>query len=291
MKKVILGLLLVGLLAPSTGFALTPVVSLSCGVGDLFDRYTGKPCASTSTTIPGCLPGYNFSPMTGQKCVGGVVPQACYVFNRDLTVGSSGADVEKLHALLVREGVISNPYNNPAAGAPNTTNFTELFAAGVVKLQAKYGIIQTGYFGPLTRAKVNGLGCESKPLSETEKKSILDNLSEARLKADDAKIKTNLAYSRTAAEVYYSDNSTGGYGPSASSCSAAMFGTAEFAEYLSGIKEFGGTELTCVSKVDSYAVSVKLNQGYYWCVDSAGFNNTNAKAKVVGSDAKCVVGN
>ncbi|MHB8710231.1 MAG: peptidoglycan-binding domain-containing protein [Minisyncoccota bacterium] len=75
----------------------------------------------------------------------------CYNFNNDLTVGNSGADVSALNQALTSSGIDTTG---------NTSNFSENTAGDVVSFQAKYGIRQTGYVGPITRAKVNALyGC------------------------------------------------------------------------------------------------------------------------------------
>ena len=68
----------------------------------------------------------------------------CYTFNTDLTVGSNGSDVSALNQALTNSGINT---------AGNVSNFTEDTAADVVSFQAKYGIRQTGYVGPITRAK------------------------------------------------------------------------------------------------------------------------------------------
>lgn len=75
----------------------------------------------------------------------------CYNFNSDLTVGNSGADVSALNQALTASGVDTTN---------NTASFTENTAGDVVSFQAKYGIRQTGYVGPLTRGRLNALyGC------------------------------------------------------------------------------------------------------------------------------------
>ncbi len=77
----------------------------------------------------------------------------CYTFNTDLTVGSSGADVSALNQALSISGINTSI---------NSSNFTEDTAADVVSFQAKYGIRQTGYVGPITRGKLNALyGCQT----------------------------------------------------------------------------------------------------------------------------------
>jgi len=90
---------------------------------------------------------------------GGAGGQFCYNFNTNLGVGSTGEDVGALVKVLGMDGEAAGlgggPYNN----------FGEDSASLVVKFQAKYGIPQTGYVGPLTRAKLNSLyGCGVNPV-------------------------------------------------------------------------------------------------------------------------------
>ncbi|MDO8552845.1 MAG: peptidoglycan-binding domain-containing protein [bacterium] len=77
----------------------------------------------------------------------------CHNFNNDLTVGSSGDEVSALNQALSSSGINTTG---------NTSVFDENNAGDVVSFQAKYGIRQTGYVGPLTRGKLNALyGCRN----------------------------------------------------------------------------------------------------------------------------------
>lgn len=82
-----------------------------------------------------------------QQLNGGVNPSFCYSFSRDITFGSSSEDVTALRKALQLQGV--SPLNE--------TYFTEETASDVVRFQGIHGIRQTGYVGPLTRAKLNAL--------------------------------------------------------------------------------------------------------------------------------------
>jgi peptidoglycan hydrolase-like protein with peptidoglycan-binding domain len=78
----------------------------------------------------------------------------CHTFNNDLTIGSTdkgAGDVSALNDALSIDSRVE-------LGGDDV--FTENTAAAVVKFQGKYGIRQSGYVGPQTRAKLNSLyGC------------------------------------------------------------------------------------------------------------------------------------
>ena len=85
--------------------------------------------------------------MQNQQSVGG---QWCHTFNINLGFANSGnSEVGELHTVLQREGILY--------GSDGTFIYSEDTAAAVVRLQAKYGIVQTGYVGSLTRARLNAL--------------------------------------------------------------------------------------------------------------------------------------
>jgi fibronectin-binding autotransporter adhesin len=77
---------------------------------------------------------------------------ACTSFMANLTVGSKGADVSALQSWLISKG-----FSIPA-GATGTFGAQTKAALGAY--QASAGISPAvGFFGPLTRGKVNALGC------------------------------------------------------------------------------------------------------------------------------------
>lgn len=85
----------------------------------------------------------------------------CYTFNSNLGFPNSGTpDVGNLHIALQREGITYvpdeiNQYSTPTALA-------------IKQFQAKYGILQTGYVGNLTRAQLNQLyGCTTTTTTNT----------------------------------------------------------------------------------------------------------------------------
>jgi hypothetical protein len=73
-------------------------------------------------------------------------------FSRYLTVGSTGADVSELQAILVSNGYL-------ASGLPSGY-FGALTKAAVMKWQAAVGLPATGFFGPMSIAKI-GAGSTS----------------------------------------------------------------------------------------------------------------------------------
>lgn len=79
---------------------------------------------------------------------------SCSAFTRDLTVGSTGADVMDLQRVLNGNGY---PVASSGAGAPGSesTYFGAKTQAALAKWQAANGISPAaGYFGPITRAKL-----------------------------------------------------------------------------------------------------------------------------------------
>ena len=73
-----------------------------------------------------------------------------YQFNHDLTVGSTGADVNALQQLLISKGFLK-------IAAP-TGFFGAATKAAVIKWQASVGISpMSGYFGPKSRAYINSM--------------------------------------------------------------------------------------------------------------------------------------
>ncbi|HVY54437.1 MAG TPA: peptidoglycan-binding domain-containing protein, partial [Thermodesulfobacteriota bacterium] len=82
------------------------------------------------------------SPDKAQAALAAVNSSSSVSFTKDLTVGSSGADVTALQNAL---GV-----------SPATGYFGSITKAAVVAYQSAHGIPATGYVGPLTRASLNG---------------------------------------------------------------------------------------------------------------------------------------
>jgi len=85
----------------------------------------------------------------------GVGTTAC-TFTRDLTVGSSGADVTCLQNYLISTG-----HYTFSGGA--TGYFGEITKAAVAAWQTANGVSSTGYFGPLSQAKYTALAGTTTP--------------------------------------------------------------------------------------------------------------------------------
>jgi hypothetical protein len=82
-----------------------------------------------------------------------------YTYNHDLTVGSTGADVNALQQYLITNGYLT------AVSAP-TGYFGTLTQAAVAKWQAANGISPTaGYFGPKSRAFMNAMVVMTPPVT------------------------------------------------------------------------------------------------------------------------------
>jgi len=100
----------------------------------------------------------------------------CWSFNQDLKLGDGGMgggsrarnqvddDVHSLRQFLTREGIAVLISSDGYPGISMIESWFESETqAAVKKFQAKYGIPNTGYVGPLTRAKLNALyGCNKK---------------------------------------------------------------------------------------------------------------------------------
>lgn len=144
------------------GYTCTPVDQVpSCPAG-----YICKP-TNTSTTDPVTAPttnGYYYGGGYSGGSSGSVTPSysndtviqntSCFAFSRDLTLGSSGSDVVALQTWLINNG-----YDIAAVSSGRQTKgyFSYQTAAAVARYQASIGTYSTGYFGPLTRAKLNAL--------------------------------------------------------------------------------------------------------------------------------------
>ncbi len=79
-----------------------------------------------------------------------------YVFNTNLTVGSTGTDVMNLQKVLNMSADTKVAASGVGSPGMESTYFGGLTKAAVMKFQTKYGISPVaGYVGPITRAKLN----------------------------------------------------------------------------------------------------------------------------------------
>lgn len=88
---------------------------------------------------------------------GGSAPAASVSFSRNLTVGSTGSDVTALQQFLVSRGFLTMPAGT-AYGY-----FGALTKSAVAAYQASTGLPSTGYFGPMTIAKISASGVVTVP--------------------------------------------------------------------------------------------------------------------------------
>jgi hypothetical protein len=83
------------------------------------------------------------------------VPIISSIFNRDLSLGMNGSDIKLLQQYLNTHGYpIAS--SGPGSSSYETTRFGALTKAALIKFQKAHSIAGTGYFGPITRAFVNG---------------------------------------------------------------------------------------------------------------------------------------
>ncbi len=115
---------------------------------------------------------------------------------------------------------------------------------------------------------------------------VLASLNSARSKGNDAKVKSQLASIRAAAEIYYTTNNN--YGAVATDCSSGMF--SDSSSGLLGLVASSnypaGTTLECNSDGVAWATSANLStSGVYWCTDSSGVSKQ--ESAVLGAAVSC----
>jgi Putative peptidoglycan binding domain len=81
-----------------------------------------------------------------------------YTFNTNLTVGSTGPDVMALQKFLNMNAATQVSLSGAGSPGMESSYFGPATKAALGKFQSEYGITpDAGYFGPITRAKVNSL--------------------------------------------------------------------------------------------------------------------------------------
>ncbi len=104
---------------------------------------------------------------------------------------------------------------------------------------------------------------------------VMGMLSDSRAKGNDGKVKAQLNRVRTAAALYFTNNSN--YGAATASCNNMFVdvpsGMSKYSLGTPGTTWPSNTTIVCGSSNTAYAVKATLNNGgtaAYWCVDSAG---------------------
>ena len=102
---------------------------------------------------------------------------------------------------------------------------------------------------------------------------VVASLNSARNKGNDAAIKANLANIRSQAELYYDGNNNQYASGAVSACDAAssVFTDPTVANAIAAANTASNGSATCNSSDGSdWAISVPLQEGGSWCVDSSG---------------------
>ena len=128
---------------------------------------------------------------------------------------------------------------------------------------------------------------------------VLASLNNARGRGNDAKIKSQLAGIRAAAELFYDTNGSYGTASALAACpsgAAATTNTVLFTDGPSSVNTYfaanawpTGASPQCISVGGtSYVIQASLpgaGAGNYWCVDSKGASKSEAAALVAGATA------
>ncbi len=132
-------------------------------VSNIISSFIPLPISGLSSPTD-CKPGYLFSPSTGRSCsgttnnAGGIptVSSGVYHFLRDLKFGMTGEDVKVLQIFLNHHGFSIAPSGMGSLGKESTF-FGKMTQNAVVDYQKARNIVPAvGYFGPKTRASVEG---------------------------------------------------------------------------------------------------------------------------------------
>ena len=240
MKKYILGAVL------SLGIIISPVFTHAAGLTD-----------SQVQAILSLLSSFGADSATianVNTALGGTTSSSsstafCHTFNTDLTVGSGGTEVYALNQALNLSGV--------GMDGNVSSSFNEDIASGVVAFQARYGIRQTGYVGPITRARLNALyGCSNQPTPQPNTAVLsINSISPSSLPAGQTTFTINGSGFQSGATVSYSGNSAGNYNAtfsasfvSSSQLSVTGTGLAQGSSYMLFVKNPNGqTSAGCSS--------------------------------------------
>lgn len=120
---------------------------------------------------------------------------------------------------------------------------------------------------------------------------VLVALGNARDKANDAAVKSDLGQLRTLAEVFYDSNSSvyTGWDTCIGTPTLANCATQDISDSVTALSEDiaeknGGTDLAATADADDFCMSAKLKSGTeYVCVDASGQYETGLTAAACGS--------
>jgi peptidoglycan hydrolase-like protein with peptidoglycan-binding domain len=138
----------------------TPTISFSSSGGSVSSAVLATLLApSTSTTaylnslniktVPDCPSGFTCTPISSTT-----IPASSTIFTRNLTVGSTGSDVQALQKYLNDNGFIVASSGIGSVGH-ETTYFGTLTRVALIRFQKANDIVPSvGYFGPLTRGYI-----------------------------------------------------------------------------------------------------------------------------------------
>ena len=121
----------------------------------------------------------------------------------------------------------------------------------------------------IEKARVDGTGLFFN--SNVEFKITKDSYSPKT--TDEQYITSALSNMRAQAELYYANNNN--YGKTTQSCSAGIFSSKDQGLLKLLIDTFKKTSVVnCSSNSTSWAVSAKISDGKYWCVDNSGYSKS-----------------
>jgi peptidoglycan hydrolase-like protein with peptidoglycan-binding domain len=109
------------------------------------------------------------------------IPAEAYTFPNNLQLGAQGEDVKQLQIILNQDPTTQVATTGPGAPGNETTYFGPATKAAVIKFQNKYAsevlypaglYTGSGYFGPLSRAKINNLKVTNSSTTETTQSQI-----------------------------------------------------------------------------------------------------------------------
>lgn len=144
-----LALAVVGMASPVSAAALTQA-QIDAIIGLLQSFGADQ---STISNVQASLTGGTPTGGTGGTTVGS------YVFNTNLTMGSTGADVKNLQKVLNSDPDTIVAASGVGSAGNESSSFGALTKAAVIKFQKKYSITPAvGYVGAITRAKLNTIG-------------------------------------------------------------------------------------------------------------------------------------